>query len=101
MKYISLHHKITNQINRLRRNFVWVLPTHKKKLHLVSWDTITKPKDEGGFSMHKAYGSVSSMDRKLVTKLPHGSSITVVQLTFCTIFGYLFIITLEVLFKVF
>jgi len=50
--------------------------------------------------IHHPPGSVFSMDGKLVTKLPHGSSIMVVQLTFSMIFGYLFIVTLEVVSKV-
>jgi len=69
MQYISLPRKITNQINRLQRNFVWGTTNTKKKLHLVSWDTITKHKYKGGLGMHKAEVKNSAMHASLAWRL--------------------------------
>ena len=51
MQCATLSIKILNSINRLSRNFLWGSSKSKKKIHLVSWKKITKPKREAGLSI--------------------------------------------------
>lgn len=44
MQYIKLSSHVTNQIDRIQRNFIWGTTIEKRKIHLVKWDTITNPK---------------------------------------------------------
>lgn len=54
MQLNLLPKKISQQINRIQRNFVWGSSSDKKKLHLINWETLTKPKDEGGLGLQKS-----------------------------------------------
>lgn len=54
MQYIKLPTKITNSINKIQRDFIWGTIAEKRKIHLISWDTITKGKEEGGLGLHKS-----------------------------------------------
>ena len=54
MQCAALPSKITQSINRLSRNFIWGTTDDKKKLHLVSWKKITKPKKDGGIGLQSA-----------------------------------------------
>ena len=51
MQCNSLPPKITQNIDKLCLNFLWSLTEEKKKLHLISWKKITKPKNEGGLGL--------------------------------------------------
>lgn len=42
-------------IDKSFRHFLWSKFDSKNKLHLVSWDTITKSTKEGGLGIHKSY----------------------------------------------
>ncbi|CAN1818738.1 Putative ribonuclease H protein At1g65750 [Linum perenne] len=44
---------ICEKIDQKIRNFVWGSSDNCRKLHLVSWDTICKPKDRGGLGLRK------------------------------------------------
>lgn len=37
-----------DEIQRLQCNFIWSDTTDKKKMHIVKWDTLTKPNPSGG-----------------------------------------------------
>ena len=54
MQCAALSIKILNSIDRLSRNFLWGYSKSKKKIHLVSWKKITKPKREGGLGIQAA-----------------------------------------------
>nr|XP_016507519.1 PREDICTED: uncharacterized protein LOC107825207 [Nicotiana tabacum] len=54
MQYINLPTKITNQIDRIQRNFLWGTTLKRKKLHLIKWEVVTKTKAEGGLGLQKA-----------------------------------------------
>lgn len=42
------------KMEQIRRNFLWGHALHKKKkLHLLSWDSICSPKDKGGLGLTK------------------------------------------------
>ena len=52
---------VCNKIDRICRNFIWGTNENRRKIHLVSWEHICKPKEEGGLgfqtarAMNKAY----------------------------------------------
>uniref|UniRef100_A0A2N9IFC0 CCHC-type domain-containing protein n=1 Tax=Fagus sylvatica TaxID=28930 RepID=A0A2N9IFC0_FAGSY len=58
MQGIMLPAKILNSIDRVNdrvnRNFIWGSSDLNKKLHLVSWRKITRPKSEGGLGIMAA-----------------------------------------------
>ncbi|XP_004297900.1 PREDICTED: putative ribonuclease H protein At1g65750-like [Fragaria vesca subsp. vesca] len=45
---------ICNTLDRLNRNFLWGHTEEKKKIHLVKWDTVCKPKCYGGLGLKKS-----------------------------------------------
>ena len=54
MQCVALPLKITQGIDRLCHNFIRGTTNNKKKLYLVSWLKITKPKKEGGLGLQSA-----------------------------------------------
>lgn len=42
---------ICDNINKLNRNFVWGDSPEKKKIHLVKWEQVCKPLEEGGLGI--------------------------------------------------
>lgn len=54
MQYISLSSTILSHINRIYINFILGTTFEKRKLHLLSWDSIFQPKSEGGLKMQRA-----------------------------------------------
>ena len=65
MQCAALPSKITQSLDRLCRNFIWGTTDSKRKLHLVSWKKITKPKKEGGFGLQSAKERNSALLAKL------------------------------------
>lgn len=53
-KVFSLPQKIHAKIDQINRNFLWGHSTTDRKIHLISWDTITKPKKLGGLSLRRS-----------------------------------------------
>lgn len=51
MNYIKLPSYVTNHLDKLQRNFIWGTTDVKRKLHMISWDVITKGKDLGGLGI--------------------------------------------------
>ncbi|OIT30140.1 putative ribonuclease h protein, partial [Nicotiana attenuata] len=54
MQFIAIPTKITNQINRIQRNFLWGTTQEKKKMHMIKWEVVTKTKAQGGLGIQKA-----------------------------------------------
>ena len=54
MQCVALPAKVLTSIDRLNRNFLWGSSENKKKLHLVSWKKIAKPKKDGGLGIQAA-----------------------------------------------
>ena len=46
MQGVILLGRILNSLDRVCRNFLWGTMAKKKKMHLVGWDKVTKPKEE-------------------------------------------------------
>ncbi|XP_019265527.1 PREDICTED: uncharacterized protein LOC109243087 [Nicotiana attenuata] len=72
MKYINLPTKITNQIDRIQRNFLWGTTTERKKLHLIKWEVVTKNKAEGGLGLQRLVSRT-----KLHSQIWHGEPIRI------------------------
>ncbi|CAN1159681.1 Putative ribonuclease H protein At1g65750 [Linum perenne] len=45
---------VTNLIDAIIRNFVWGGSQIKTKVHLLAWDHICRPKNQGGLGLRKA-----------------------------------------------
>ena len=64
-----LLNKILSDIDKVNRNFLWGSFEHKKKMHWVNWDTITKPKKLGGLGLQSARGRNTALLTKLNWRL--------------------------------
>ncbi|KAG5573039.1 hypothetical protein H5410_062805 [Solanum commersonii] len=38
-------------IDQIQRNFIWGSTSDHRKLHMISWEVVTKKKKEGGLGM--------------------------------------------------
>lgn len=65
MQCVALPSKILQGIDRLSRNFLWGSSESKKKLHLIGWNKITKPKEEGGLGIQAAKPKNTTLLAKL------------------------------------
>ena len=54
MQFVALPTKVLSNVDKLSRNFLWGSTENKKNFHLLSWQKTTKPKSEGGLSIHVA-----------------------------------------------
>ncbi|KAG5628011.1 hypothetical protein H5410_013229 [Solanum commersonii] len=54
MQYIKLLPNINNHIDRVQQNFIWGTTNEKRKLHLISWDTVTKNKKADGLGVQNS-----------------------------------------------
>lgn len=55
MQCLPLHKGTCDEIDRTLRSFLWEALGGKQKMHLISWDTITLPTDQGGLGLFKSY----------------------------------------------
>lgn len=53
IQYITLLGQIHKKIHQIQRNCIWETTDSKRKIHLISWETIIKPKDEGDWESKK------------------------------------------------
>lgn len=65
MQCVALPSKILQGIDRLSRNFLWGSSESKKKLHLIGWNKITKPKEERGLGIQAAKPKNTTLLAKL------------------------------------
>lgn len=54
MYYIKLLRKIHEHISTMQRDFFCGSCMEKRKIHLLSWDTFTIPKDRRGLGLHRS-----------------------------------------------
>ena len=66
---------ITNKIEELLRRFLWEGGrNNEKKLHLVSWDKIKKPKTEGGLQIRDVATQNLAMGGKILWNMISGKN---------------------------
>lgn len=65
MQCSALPSKVLNSIDKLSQNFLWGSSDVKKKIHMVSWKTITKSKKEGGLGLQEAKAKNTALIAKL------------------------------------
>lgn len=65
MQIAWLPQAICDQIDRVSREFIWK-GTTDKGIHLVGWNTITKPKKHGGLGIRRAREANTALLGKLV-----------------------------------
>ncbi|CAL1384001.1 unnamed protein product [Linum trigynum] len=65
MKTFVLLMSVCDAIDRKIRNFVWGGTDEKRKVHLISWDQIYKPKGLGGLGLKPA----RSLNQAFMVKL--------------------------------
>jgi hypothetical protein len=42
---------VKEQLDKIRNNFLWDEDENKRKYHLVNWQTVCLPKDQGGLGI--------------------------------------------------
>lgn len=65
MQTMDLPVSVCDKIDKINRNFVWGDMEDKKRMHLVGWHKICKPKDNGGLGIRRA----KDQNLALLTKL--------------------------------
>ena len=65
MECVALPSNILQGIDWLSRNFLWGSSENKKKLHLISWEKVTKSKEEGGLGIQAAKPKNTALLAKL------------------------------------
>ena len=58
--------RVLNNLDKVNKNFIWGSSKDKKKIHMVSWDKITKPKARGGIRHRKGKREKSNFGSKTV-----------------------------------
>lgn len=53
MQFIKLPQKTIEAIDKIEQDFIQVSSANRKKIHLLSWDILTKTKPLGGLGMYK------------------------------------------------
>ncbi|GKV26879.1 hypothetical protein SLEP1_g36097 [Rubroshorea leprosula] len=54
MQVMWLPSSVHKEIDKISRNFLWGSVVDQRKIHLVDWDTICKPKSHGGLGIRSA-----------------------------------------------
>ena len=51
MSLFKMPKAVVERLDRIRRNFLWEGKSNKKKLHLMKWSEVIKPKSCGGLGL--------------------------------------------------
>jgi ribonuclease HI len=54
MQNAALPSSICSELDKLNRDFLWGSNEEKKKMHMVGWDKICRPKKDGGLGLYSA-----------------------------------------------
>ena len=54
MQGVALPSHICDKLDKLNRDFLWGSMSEKRKLHLVGWSKIVRPKEDGGLGIPTA-----------------------------------------------
>uniref|UniRef100_A0A2N9H5A8 CCHC-type domain-containing protein n=1 Tax=Fagus sylvatica TaxID=28930 RepID=A0A2N9H5A8_FAGSY len=65
MQNVALPVRICSKLDKLNRDFLWGSSSKRKKMHMVGWEKVCKPKDKGGLGLY----STKSRNIALLAKL--------------------------------
>ena len=51
MQGVALLAHLCDKLDKINRDFLWGLSNEKRRMHLVGWEKIIRPKDEGGLGI--------------------------------------------------
>ena len=74
MQGCILPQRVLSSIDKINRNFVWGSTNEVKRMHMVSWKKITKPKARGGLGVHDAKGRNVSLAAKLCWRMDQSTN---------------------------
>ena len=61
--------RIHANLDKICRNLLWGSTDEKKKLHMISWNKVTKPKNRGGLGLHAAKVRNTTLAAKLCWRM--------------------------------
>ena len=65
MQGVALPSHICDKLDEVNRDFLWGSTSEKRKLHLIGWSKIVRPKEDGGLEIQAA----KAKNLALLTKL--------------------------------
>lgn len=65
MQGLALPVHLYDKLNKINRDFLWGSTAEKRRMHMMGWDKLVKPKEEGGLGIQ----STRAKDITLLTKL--------------------------------
>ena len=72
MQTMALPKTVCNTLDKMNRDFIWGDTNTSKKVHLVNWNTLCKPKNLGGLGLREDYNNNLAMLSKLGWKVLRG-----------------------------
>ncbi|KAG7552028.1 Reverse transcriptase domain [Arabidopsis thaliana x Arabidopsis arenosa] len=74
MSTIKLPASTLSKLDKISRDFLWGSSAEKRKIHLVSWKTVCRPKRDGGLGIRTACDMNKALLAKLGWRLLHDQS---------------------------
>ena len=71
MQGVALPSHLCEKLDKISRDFLWGTTKKKKKMHLVGWNKIIKPKEEGGLGIQATNAKNIALLAKLNWRMFH------------------------------
>ena len=71
MQGCMLPSRVLNSFDKISRNFMWGSNDSVKKMQMVNWKKVTKPKTKGGLGLQEAKGKNLTLAAKLSWRMHH------------------------------
>lgn len=69
MQGCMLLSRVLNSMDRINRNFIWASTDSVRKIHMVNWKKVIKPKAKGGLGLQEAKGRNQTLAAKLCWRM--------------------------------